>query len=75
MVISIKKWFKNAINESCSGDTCIADNSVLYDAIFNTNVLMMKDSAKSYLTTPRLPKKVGDKVKLTLGKMLELKII
>lgn len=69
----LKSDLNNVINETCMGDTC--NSSVFYDSIFNTNVIMMKDSAKSYFTTPRLPQKVGDKVKLTLGKMLDLKII
>lgn len=47
----------------------------LYDRIFNENILMMKDAAKSYYTTPRLPQKVGDKVSMTLGEMLDKKII
>jgi len=47
----------------------------LYDRIFNENILMMKDSAKSYYTTPRLPQKVGDKVSMTLGEMLDKKIV
>ena len=71
----LKSDMQDAISESCTGDMCTQDNSVLYDSIFNTNVLMMKDSAKSYFTTPRLPQKVGENVKLTLGKMLDLKII
>ncbi len=67
----LKSDLKNVT--TCNGDTC--SNTVLYDSIFNTNVLMMKDSAKDYFTTERLPKKVGNKVKLTLGEMLNLKII
>lgn len=47
----------------------------LYDRIFNENILMMKDAAKSYYTDPRLPQKVGDKVSMTLGEMLDKKII
>lgn len=47
----------------------------LYDRIFNENILMMKDGAKSYFTTPRLPQNVGDKTKLTLGEMLDKKIV
>lgn len=50
-------------------------NSVLYDRIFNENIIAMKDAAKSYYTTPRLPQNVGDKVKMTLGEMLDKKII
>ena len=51
------------------------DLSVLVDRIFNENIIAMKDAAKSYYTIERLPKNVGDKVKMTLGEMLEKKII
>ncbi len=47
----------------------------LYDRIFNDNIITMKDAAKSYYTTPRLPKNVGDKVSMTLREMLDKKII
>lgn len=50
-------------------------NVPTYDNVFNENILAMKEAAKSYYTTPRLPKKVGDKVSMTLGEMLDLKII
>ena len=49
--------------------------SVLLDRIFNENIIAMKDAAKSYYTVERLPQNVGDKVKMTLGEMLEKKII
>ena len=49
--------------------------SVLLDRIFNENIIAMKDAAKSYYTLERLPQNVGDKVKMTLGEMLEKKII
>lgn len=52
-----------------------SDLSVLTDRIFNENIISMKDAAKSYYTTPRLPKNVGDKVKMTLDEMLDKKII
>ena len=39
-----------------------SDLTVLTDRIFNENIISMKDAAKSYYTTPRLPKNVGDKV-------------
>ena len=51
------------------------DLTVLTDRIFNENIISMKDAAKSYYTTSRLPKNVGDKVKMTLSEMLEKKII
>lgn len=47
----------------------------LLDTIFNTNVMTMKDAAKDYFTLERLPQKEGEKVKLTLGKMLDLKLL
>lgn len=51
------------------------DLSVLVDRIFNENIIAMKEAAKSYYTLERLPKNVGDKVKMTLGEMLDKKII
>lgn len=47
----------------------------LYDRIFNDNIIRMKDAAKDYYTTERLPKNVGDSVSMTLGDMLDKKII
>lgn len=46
-----------------------------YNEAFNNNVNAMKDSAKSYFTNERLPQKVGDEEVITLGDMLDLKII
>ncbi len=43
----------------------------LYTRLFTDNILTMKDAAKSYYTTPRLPQEVGDKVTMTLGEMYE----
>lgn len=50
-------------------------NVPTYDNVFNENILAMKEAAKSYYTTARLPQKVGDKVSMTLGEMEDLKII
>lgn len=47
----------------------------LYDQVFNQNVEAMKESAITYFTTPRLPQKIGEEVKLTLAEMLEENII
>ncbi len=63
---------KNYVN-NLEGES--TDLTVFYDRIFNENVIAMKDAAKSYFTTPRLPQNVGDKVTMTLGEMLEKKII
>lgn len=67
----MKSDLKNAMN-GINNDNNIA---VFYDQIFNNNVIAMKDSAKSYYTTERLPKTVNETVKMTLGDMLEKKII
>ena len=64
---------KNYVNNLDNSET--TDLSVFYDRIFNENVIAMKDAAKSYYTTSRLPQNVGDKVSMTLGEMLEKKII
>ena len=60
----------NSSNNNSSGDL-----AVLVDRIFNENIIAMKDAAKAYYTTPRLPQEVGGKVKMTLGEMLDKHII
>lgn len=47
----------------------------LYVSIFNENVASMRDAAKDYFTTARLPKNVGDKVYITLSEMLDKKLV
>lgn len=47
----------------------------LYQQLFNDHINTMKESAQSYYTTERLPKKVGDKVSITLGEMLDKKLL
>ena len=47
----------------------------LYDRIFAENIDTMKEVAIAYYTTDRLPKKEGDTEKLTLGEMLEMKLL
>ena len=51
------------------------DVNPLKDQIFNANIQTMKEAGISYFTTERLPKEVGDKVTLTLQKMLDLKLV
>ncbi len=46
-----------------------------YDSIFNTNISNMKEAGITYYTNERLPQKVGETKKLTLGQMLEQKIV
>lgn len=67
----LKSDLNNAL-ESCGGNS---ECTILYDRIFNQNVLNMKDAAKDYFTIERLPKNVNDSVKITLGKMLDEKLI
>ena len=47
----------------------------LYQQLFNEHLQTMKDAAQSYYTKDRLPKKVGDKVSITLGEMLDKKLV
>ena len=47
----------------------------LYNQLFAQNINTMKEAAISYFTTSRLPKKVGDKETLTLGDMLDKKLL
>lgn len=66
---------KSDLKNAMSGINKDNNVAVFYDQIFNDNVIAMKDSAKSYYTTERLPKVVDETVKITLGDMLEKKII
>ena len=45
--------------------------NVLTDGIFSQNVEKMKEVGKSYFTTERLPKKVGEVKKLSLARMYD----
>jgi len=67
---------KSDLKAAIDGINRKEDNvAVFYDQIFNNNVVAMKDAAKSYYTNERLPKTVGETVKISLGDMLEKKII
>ena len=50
-------------------------NVVENDAIYVDYMNSMSEAAKDYFTTKTVPSKVGDTVKLTLGEMLEKKLI
>ncbi len=47
----------------------------LYNQIFLDNIERMHNAAKNYYTVERLPKKVGDKVTMTLREMLDKKLL
>jgi hypothetical protein len=51
------------------------NSNALNNQIFTQNVNNMKEAAISYFTTSRLPKKIGDKETLTLGDMLDKKLL
>lgn len=61
-----KSFLNSANNKSHLGEAT---------QIFNNNIKEMKEAAISYFTTPRLPKKVGDSVDLTLKQMIDKKLI
>ena len=47
----------------------------LYQELFNDHLQSMKEAAQSYYTKSRLPKNVGDTVSITLGEMLDKKLV
>ena len=73
-----KAGLKNTIKDSISDaftETFEEKLNPLYDRIFGDNINTMKDVATAYFTTDRLPKQEGETVKLTLGEMLEQKLL
>ncbi len=48
---------------------------ILFDKIFNDNMFAMKDAAKDYFTKERVPKKAGESITITLGQMLDKKLL
>ena len=49
--------------------------NTLYDQIYNNNITTMKEAAKDYYTTDRLPKAVGESKTMTLQDMLNNKLL
>ena len=49
--------------------------NVIVDRIFYDNLVNMKEAAREYFTIPKLPKKTDESVKLTLGEMLDKKLL
>lgn len=47
----------------------------LYEGIFRDNLNSMREAAETYFTNERLPKEVGDKVRLTLQEMLDMHLL
>ena len=46
-----------------------------YDSVFNNNIQTMKDAATDYYTVDKLPVNIGDSTTMTLGEMLDNKLI
>lgn len=77
LFIFILLWLfptKSGLNDSLSDALNDALNP-FYDRIFQENLNTMKEVAIAYYTTDRLPQKEGDTKKLTLGEMLEMKLL
>lgn len=66
---------KSSNNCSNNGDGTCSGIDSLTNRIFNANIQEMKNAAIFYFTTDKLPKNEGDSVKLTLGEMLDLKLL
>lgn len=47
----------------------------LYQDVFRNNINSMRDAAETYFTNERLPKNVGDKVRLTLKEMQDMNLV
>ena len=58
-----------------SSIACTACKGSDKDTIFNTNISFIKEAALDYFTNERLPQKIGAKQTITLGKMIEEKLI
>lgn len=69
-----KNGLKDLISEAMD-ETITEKLNPFYDRIFSDNLNTMKEVAIAYYTTERLPKKVGDTKKLTLGEMIEMKLL
>ena len=54
---------------------CAKCNKLDKDTVFNQNSAFVRDAAINYFTNERLPQKVGSKETITLGKMIEEKLI
>ena len=70
----LKSTIKDSISDAFT-ETFEEKLNPLYDRIFSDNIDTMKDVATAYYTTARLPKTDGETVKLTLGEMLEKKML
>ena len=46
-----------------------------YSNVFRENIKYMQDAGESYFTDDKMPKNVGDEVKLTLSEMIDKKLI
>ena len=65
LIIFLLLWFfptKNSLNP-------------LLQDVFRNNINSMKDAAETYFTNERMPSEVGEKVKITLGEMLDLNLL
>lgn len=62
-------------NQYVTKDELIQQLESIYGRVYADNVESMRDAAKGYFTNERLPKKVGESVTLTLGEMLEKKLV
>ena len=77
-IFPTKAGLKNTIEDSISDafDKSFAEKlNPLYDRIFGDNINTMKEVAIAYFTTERLPKAEGETKKLTLGEMLDMKLL
>lgn len=66
---------KGYLNNKLNVNVTVTPSDQVLDVLFNSNVQTMQNAATNYFTTSRLPKNVGDSVRLTLGEMINQKLI
>lgn len=62
-------------NNTVTKDELKDSLQVLYGQAFANNIDSMREAATGYFTSERLPKNVGDSVTLTLGEMLDKRLV
>lgn len=61
--------------KSCNGSNSVVDNKTLQDEIFSNNLTKMKEVARGYYTTDKLPKNINETKKMTLKEMYDKHLI
>lgn len=77
LIFPNKDYMNNMKSEllNNNGNSSEQTSTLVTSAIFNQNITSMKEASILYFTTPRLPQKEGDTVKLTLKELLDKHLV